>query len=582
MAANKPAANKPAEPAKKHLGFSKDDYPYLIGLGIIICLIAYIRANFLNTPFERDEGSYAYCGKIILDGAIPFKDIGSQRLPGVFYSYALMVAIFGYTLKSLHLGFIILNMISALLIFLIGRRMLSNMAAVACALCWALLSMNLAISGFTIQSEHIVALFLLAGIYFLLRFFDHKSMLMIILSGFFFSLAFEVKQTSFFMGLFAGLMLVGKQFFEKDRQWKTIILSALYFSLAVIIPVAIDLFIVWKRGGWEDFNYWFFDIRKEYTSVITFDQGIDYLKAYWPSIYGSYKFIWILSFIGPVALLFTSVKPWIKISVIGFHLFGFFTVMPGNHYYGHYFLQWVPSVCIGAGSFFYAMEEILRVRFGFKAFSRHIALVVLIIGSVANLNALKKYYFNSNSTQLLRQVYGLNPFPESKVIADKLNTMLKPEDKIAVFGNEIQMYFYTDKISPSRFAGSGSLLEFNIKKAEEWQNEFIHDVEKAEPRFLVFYSHAISWCANPNVKNLIFPWFDKFSAEKYNLIGYADMYDNTTNYVWAPDIDMVNNPPKSQYRIFVFEKRTASPVPVNQAAPAPANQAVPAPAAPAQ
>jgi hypothetical protein len=541
--------------SKSFFGFQNTDYPYLIGLGIIICLIAYIRSNFLNVPFERDEGSYAYCGNIILDGAIPFKDIGSQRLPGVFYSYAVMVAIFGYTLKSLHIGFIILNIISAIIIFLIGRRLFNNAAAIACALSWALLSMNMGISGFTIQSEHIVALFALAGIYFLIKYFDNKSYYLIALSGLFFSFAFEVKQTSFFLGLFAGLLLVGKQFFVKDREYKQIILSVLIFSAAVILPVALDLFIVWKRGGWEDFNYWFFDIRKEYSSVISFDQGIEYLKMSWPGMYNNYKFIWIVSAIGSLTIFLTSVKWWVKLAVLGFFGFGFLTVMPGNHYYGHYFLQWVPTVCISAGAFFFSVEEIIKTRFNLKAASRYIALGILVLASFSNISALKKYYFNTNSTQLLRQVYGLNPFPESKVIADKLNTMMKPEDKLAVFGTEIQMYFYTNKISPSRFAGSGALLEFPIKKAEEWQKEFMSDVEKANPRFLVFYSHPISWLAHPNVNNLIFPWFDKFSAEKYNLIGYADMYDNMTNYVWAPNIDLVNSPPKSQYKIFVFERK---------------------------
>ena len=541
--------------SKSFFGFQNTDYPYLIGLGIIICLIAYIRSNFLNVPFERDEGSYAYCGNIILDGAIPFKDIGSQRLPGVFYSYAVMVAIFGYTLKSLHIGFIILNIISAIIIFLIGRRLFNNAAAIACALSWALLSMNMGISGFTIQSEHIVALFALAGIYFLIKYFDNKSYYLIALSGLFFSFAFEVKQTSFFLGLFAGILLVGKQFFVKDREYKQIILSVLIFSAAVILPVALDLFIVWKRGGWEDFNYWFFDIRKEYSSVISFDQGIEYLKMSWPGMYNNYKFIWIVSAIGSLTIFLTSVKWWVKLAVLGFFGFGFLTVMPGNHYYGHYFLQWVPTVCISAGAFFFSVEEIIKTRFNLKAASRYIALGILVLASFSNISALKKYYFNTNSTQLLRQVYGLNPFPESKVIADKLNTMMKPEDKLAVFGTEIQMYFYTNKISPSRFAGSGALLEFPIKKAEEWQKEFMSDVEKANPRFLVFYSHPISWLAHPNVNNLIFPWFDKFSAEKYNLIGYADMYDNMTNYVWAPNIDLVNSPPKSQYKIFVFERK---------------------------
>jgi hypothetical protein len=219
-------------------------------------------------------------------------------------------------------------------------------------------------------------------------------------------------------------------------------------------------------------------------------------------------------------------------------------------------LQWVPTVCISASAFIYFVNELLKNKFNIQKSSQYIILTVLVIFSFSHLSALKKYYFNKNNFQLLRQVYGLNPFPESKVIADKLNTLMTPEDRLAVFGNEAEMYFYTNKISPSRFAGSGALLEFPVKKAESWQKEFIADVEKADPKYLVFYSHPISWLAHPDVKNLIFPWFDKFTAEKYNLFGYADMYDNTTNYAWAPDLDMVNNPPKSQYKIFIFERKS--------------------------
>ncbi len=528
---------------------------YYIGLAAVLLLIFIIRSNFVNVPFERDEGAYAYSGKITLNGAVPFKDIGSQRLPGVFYCYAVMVTIFGYTLKSLHVGFMIINMVSAVLIFFISKRLFNNLGAISAAIFWALLSMNMGISGFTVQSEHLVAFFALAGIYCLLRYFDKTAYLWAMLSGLFFCLAFEVKQTSFFLGLCAGIILLGRQVFEEPRNIKKAIMSTLIFGAAVIIPIAIDLFTVWKRGGWEDFNYWFFDIRKEYSSVITFEQGIEYLKMNFKGMYENYKFIWVMSLLGALSIFLTKAKWWIKLSVLGFYVLGFLTVMPGNHYYGHYFLQWVPTVCISAAAFIYTVEELLVSRFKLKSYARYIVLGVLLFFTFSNLSALQKYYFKVNPTQLMRQVYGLNPFPESKVIADKLNTMMKPEDKLAVFGTEIQMYFYTNKISPSRFAGSGALLEFPSKKAEEWQQEFINDVEKADPRFLVFFSHPISWMANPNVKNLIFPWFDKFSAQKYNLIGFADMYDNTTNYVWAPEMDLANNPPKSQYKIFIFERK---------------------------
>jgi hypothetical protein len=529
---------------------------YLFGLISILLLIIIIRSNYLTIPFERDEGAYSYSGQAILNGAIPFKDLGSQRLPGVFYCYALIVALFGYTLKSMHVAFICINLLSAILIYFTSRKLFNNVTALGASLFWALLSMNMSISGFTVQSEHLVAFFALGGIYSLLKYFDKKSYLWIIVSGLLFCLSFEVKQTSIFLGFFAGIMLVGRQFFVKDRNYKQILISTFLFAACIFVPVGIDLLIVFKRGGYEDFNYWFFDVRKEYTSVISFEQGLEYLGMNFNAMYQNYKFIWVLSFFGSITIFFTKAKWWLKIFVIGFYSFGFLTVMPGNHYYGHYFLQWVPTVCISASAFIYFVHELMKNKFNIQKSPQYIILAVLFLFSYSHLNALKKYYFNKNNFQLLRQVYGLNPFPESKVIADKLNTLMTPEDKLVVFGTEIQMYFYTNKVSPSRFAGSGALLEFPVKKSESWQKEFIADVEKANPKYLVFYSHPISWMANPKVKNLIFPWFDKFSAEKYNLIGFADMYDDNTNYVWAPDLDMVNNPPKSQYKIFIFERKS--------------------------
>ena len=45
---------------------------YLLGLVSVLLLIIIIRSNYVNIPFERDEGSYSYAGRIILNGAVPY------------------------------------------------------------------------------------------------------------------------------------------------------------------------------------------------------------------------------------------------------------------------------------------------------------------------------------------------------------------------------------------------------------------------------------------------------------------------------------------------------------------------------
>ena len=148
---------------------------YYIGLGIVLLLIYLIRKNYLGIPFERDEGAYAYAGRGILDGAIPFKDIGTQRLDGVLYAYAVIVGIFGYTVQALHAAFLIINLASASMLFFLGRKLGSNLAGLAAAIIFALLSMTATLSGFTIQSEHLVAFFSIAAFLALFHYFEKKK-----------------------------------------------------------------------------------------------------------------------------------------------------------------------------------------------------------------------------------------------------------------------------------------------------------------------------------------------------------------------------------------------------------------------
>ena len=526
---------------------------YFLGLGVVLILIVFIRINFLEIPFERDEGFYAYSGKSILEGAKSFIDIGSQRLDGIYYVYAFLVAVFGYSVKALHIAFLFINLGTAILLFFLTRKLLNNLAALAAAAFFALLSMIPAVSGFTIQSEHIVAFFISAAFLTLVYFFENKKIWLLVVSGILFSLAFQVKQTSFFYGVLAGLLITYKGFIDDKRAYFKILRLITIFSLSVLLPLAADLGMVYHNGAWSDFKLWFFDIRNQYMVENSFSQGLGSLRRIFHSIYKDYQILWIISFLGTAIVFFTTLELWKKITIACLMVFGFLTVIPGYHFYGHYFLQWIPAVSLCGGAFIFSIFDIAKTKFNFSNLVLPLIIILLAVG--LNIEKLKSYYFSPNYTQVLRDVYGLNPFPESKVIADKLNSIMKSKDRLAVFGSEPQMYVYTNKISSSRFSCSGILLEFPHSQNNAWQKEFISNVEKAAPKYLVFFLHRISWMADPKVENLIFPWFDKFIAKSYKVIGFADMYNNITNYVWEPNIDLVKNPPKSKFIIYIFERK---------------------------
>src|SRR5436190_23777841 len=99
-------------------------FPWVV-LGIIVSFTIVTRINFFEIPFERDEGFYTYFGKMILDGTISFKDSCNQGISLVYYFYSFIISIFGYSVKAMHKGFLFVNILTLITIYLIGRNLLN-------------------------------------------------------------------------------------------------------------------------------------------------------------------------------------------------------------------------------------------------------------------------------------------------------------------------------------------------------------------------------------------------------------------------------------------------------------------------
>ena len=66
-------------------------------LGLVV-LTFLLRHNSLNSPFERDEGEYAYSANLLLTGSLPYRDSFLQKPPLIIYTYAVAKIIFGNNL----------------------------------------------------------------------------------------------------------------------------------------------------------------------------------------------------------------------------------------------------------------------------------------------------------------------------------------------------------------------------------------------------------------------------------------------------------------------------------------------------
>ena len=102
----------------------------LISLFVILLIITKLRFPFLEIPLERDEGAYAYMAQLLLEGVPPYTQAYSLYFPGLFIIYALTFLILGQTIFAIHFCLLIANLITIVIIFLIGKKIFNSLTGV--------------------------------------------------------------------------------------------------------------------------------------------------------------------------------------------------------------------------------------------------------------------------------------------------------------------------------------------------------------------------------------------------------------------------------------------------------------------
>ncbi|RMG78388.1 MAG: hypothetical protein D6707_09905, partial [Bacteroidetes bacterium] len=233
-------------------------------------------------------------------------------------------------------------------------------------------------------------------------------------------------------------------------------------------------------------------------------------------------------------------------------LFSFLSIFPGFRFYGHYWLQLLPALALLTGTSIFIIHELLEKKL--KKNAKWITVAIVITTFTVSFTKEKKYLLSPNYTQVLRRVYGMNPFPETWQVAQYIKQKTSPEDEIVALGSEPEIYFYTNRRCASRIAYTSKAVN-GSERHKEWQKELIHDIETKMPKYIVFYNHPTSWMVQPGADQTIFKWFNKFASQNYKLVGIADMQNPyNTRYVWEQKV--LQYKPKGQFYILVYERKS--------------------------
>ncbi|HEY4221914.1 MAG TPA: glycosyltransferase family 39 protein, partial [Myxococcota bacterium] len=128
----------------------------LLALAGLVALAA--RIHRIDLPLERDEGEYAYIAQLLLDHVPLYREAFTMKLPGVPLLDAVAFAAMGETVRAIHVGALVADLVSAVGIALFVRRTVRNaerarVAALGAAAIFLVVSATMFVEGYAANCE---------------------------------------------------------------------------------------------------------------------------------------------------------------------------------------------------------------------------------------------------------------------------------------------------------------------------------------------------------------------------------------------------------------------------------------------
>jgi len=100
--------------------------------------------------------------------------------------YAGIMAVFGQSVRGIHLGLLLINLLTIFYVFRLTQKVSNDRTALMAGAAYAVLSLSPSVLGFAGHATHFVSFFAVWGFYILIRAFEKYTGPIFLFSGFLF------------------------------------------------------------------------------------------------------------------------------------------------------------------------------------------------------------------------------------------------------------------------------------------------------------------------------------------------------------------------------------------------------------
>jgi hypothetical protein len=509
---------------------------HFIVLLAVISFFSAIRWRLADMPLERDEAEYAYAGQLMLQGIPPYQLVYNMKLPGTYAAYAAILAVFGETPGGIHLGFLLVNAISVILLYMITAHLFGTLAGTIAGASYAFLSTNPGVYGMSAHATHFVVLAALAGLILLLRAEETRHPAWFFWCGVAFGVAYLMKQPGFLLAAFAFFYLAYKSWPRTRRDLKPAAKQLGLFVFGGALPFAILCALLYRAGVLKTFWFWTFSYASKYASIVPLRAGLTLLKASSPYIASfTTPWLWMLAVAGVFATIWDPAARRHAVFVFGLLIFSFAAVSPGLYFRPHYFILLMPVVALLIAIAVTSAIQLVSTN-SYPQWFRVFPIIVFAIALLVSIHHNAQFYFKLSPVQACRLCYPGNPFPEAEQVADYLRQHTAPTDTIMVFGSEPEIYF-----DAHRHSASGYIYAYSLSEDQSYwpqmQKQMMQEVEKSRPAYVVLINISYSWLLDPNSPQgiVLRAWMKQYISSAFDEVGMVEVANPESRYFWGDE-----------------------------------------------
>jgi 4-amino-4-deoxy-L-arabinose transferase-like glycosyltransferase len=473
----KPASASRAQPSPR-----ADARLALVVLLAAVAFLFALRVAYLDLPLERDEGEYAYVAqRLFAPDFVPYRDAFVHKPPGAFLVFFAALHSAGESVRGIRV-FALLWMVATLLaVAAVARSLAGPLAGALAAFAFAATHAAPALLGPTANTEMLLLLPMVGSLALVLRAGASGRALTWVGAGALAAAACWFKPLAVPHALWlAGYAAAGAPLARgarPDLRTRLVWLAALAAgALAASLPIVVYFA---ARGAFRPFLDAVFLYNAGYGGAVSPAAGLSRLLGELRAQLPGFWSVWLLAalaLVGPWALS-GRLRAW-----LGLWLLACFTGLSlGLYYRAHYFMLWVPALCILAA--LVADRALLRSQASAAARSAALALLLVLIAGPA-VGTHLAYLEASSPAAVSRMLYGLNPFAESEEIAAAIRRITAPDESVFIVGSEPQILFHARRRSATRYILTYPLMSGD-RRAGERQAEALEELQRARPGALL-------------------------------------------------------------------------------------------------